>query len=78
MRTNLIAAIVASGCLLGLQASALAQGAAAYPFTAPVLTEPTTIAPESRPGTYVRVAPAQPYYDQYSDYYYGQHRRQSR
>jgi hypothetical protein len=74
MRINLIAAIVAGGCLLGFQASALAQGAAAYPNTAPVFTEPTPVAPESRPGTYVRVRPAQPYYDQYSDYY-GQYRR---
>ena len=77
MRTNLIAAIVASGCLLGFQASALAQGAAAYPNTAPVLTEPTTIVPESRPGAHVRVQPAPPYFDQYNDYY-GQYRRQSR
>ena len=77
MRANLIAAIVTSGCLLGFQASAFAQGAAAYPNTAPVLTEPTTIAPESRSGAYVRVPPASPYYDQYSGYY-GQPRRQSR
>jgi hypothetical protein len=77
MRTNLIAAIVAGGCLLGFQASALAQGAAAYPNTAPVLTEPTPIVPEARPGKYVRVPSAQPYYDQYGDYY-GQYRRQSR
>ena len=88
MRTNLIAAIVASGCLLGFQASAFAQGAAAYPNTAPVWTEPTPIAPEARSGAYVRV-PAQPYYDQYNgqytdqynDYYgdnHGQYRRQSR
>jgi hypothetical protein len=77
MRTNLIAAIVASGCLLGFQASALAQGAAAYPNTAPVYTEPTTIVPESRPGTYVRVPQAPPYFDQYSGYN-GQYRRQSR
>ncbi len=85
MPTNLIAAIVAGGCLLGVQASAFAQGAAAYPNTAPVLTEPTPIAPETRPGAYVRVPPAQPYYDQYSDYYggnygdnHGRYRRQSR
>ena len=77
MRTNLIAAIVASGCLLGFQASAFAQGAAAYPNTAPVLTEPAPIVPETRPGTYVRVQPAKPYFDQY-DGYYGQYRRQSR
>ena len=77
MRTNLIAAIVASGCLLGFQASALAQGAAAYPNTAPVLTEPTTIVPESRLGTHMRVQPAPPYFDQYNDYY-GQNHRQSR
>jgi len=76
MRTNLIAAIVASGCLLGFQASALAQGAAAYPNTAPVYTEPTPV-PESRPGTYLRVPAARPYFDQYSGYN-GQHRRQSR
>ncbi len=85
MRTNLIAAIVAGGCVLGVQASAFAQGAAAYPNTAPVLTEPTPIVPEARPGAYGRVLPAQPYYDQYSDYYgdyygdnHGQYRRQSR
>jgi len=53
-----------------------------------VWTEPTPIAPEARPGAYVRV-PAQPYYDQYNgqytdqynDYYgdnHGQYRRQSR
>ena len=77
MRANLIAAIVAGGCVLGVQASALAQGAAAYPNTAPVLTEPTTIVPDSRPGTHVRVQPAPPYFDQYNDYY-GQNRRQSR
>jgi hypothetical protein len=88
MRNNLIAAILAGGCVLGVQASAFAQGAAAYPNTAPVLTEPTPIAPEARPGAYVRV-PAQPYYDQYNgqytdqynDYYgdnHGQYRRQSR
>jgi hypothetical protein len=77
MRTNLIAAVLASGCLLGFQASAFAQGAAAYPNTAPVLTGPTTIVPDSRAGTYVRVRPAQPYYDQYGDYY-GRYRRQSR
>jgi hypothetical protein len=77
MRTNLIAAIVASGCLLGFQASAFAQGAAAYPNTAPVLTEPTPIVPETRAGTHVRVAPTPPYFDQYSDYY-GQPRRPSR
>ena len=46
MRTNLIVAIVAGGCVLGFQASAFAQGAAAYPNTAPVFTEPTPIAPE--------------------------------
>jgi hypothetical protein len=63
--------------LLGFQAAALAQGAAAYPNTAPVLTEPTTIVPESRPGTRVRVQPAPPYFDQYNDYY-GQNRRRSR
>ena len=82
MRTNLIVAIVASGCLLGFQASAFAQGAAAYPNTAPVLTEPAPIAPETRPGAYVHVPPAQPYYDQYGDQYggdyYGQYRRHSR
>jgi hypothetical protein len=82
MRTNLIVAIVASGCLLGFQASAFAQGAAAYPNTAPVFSEPTPIVPETRPGAYVRVPPAQPYYDQYSDQYggdyYGQYRRHSR
>jgi hypothetical protein len=77
MRTNLIAAIVASGCLLVFQASAFAQGAAAYPNTAPVLTEPTPIVPEARPGTYVRVRPAAPYFDQYNGYY-GQYRRQRR
>jgi hypothetical protein len=77
MRTNLIAAIVVSGCLLGFQATAFAQGAAAYPNTVPVLTEPTTIVPETRQRTYVRMPSAQPYFDQYSDYY-GQHRRQSR
>jgi hypothetical protein len=77
MRTNLIATIVAGGCLPGFQASALAQGAAAYPNTAPVLTEPTPIVPEARPGKDVRVPPAQPYYDQYGDYY-SQYRRQSR
>ena len=77
MRNNLIAAILAGGCVLGVQASAFAQGAAAYPNTAPVWTEPTPVAPEARPGAYVRVLPAQPYYDQYSDYY-GQPRRQSR
>ena len=77
MRTNLIAAIVAGGCLLGVQASALAQGAAAYPNTAPVYDRAHAYAPETRPGTYVRVPAAQPYYDQYSDYN-GQHRRQSR
>jgi hypothetical protein len=76
MRTNLIPAIVASGCLLGFQASALAQGVAAYPNTAPVLTEPT-IVPETRPRTYLRVPSAQPYYDQYRSYS-GQYRRQSR
>ena len=81
MRTNLIVAIVASGCLLGFQASAFAQGAAAYPNTAPVWTKPTPIAPETRPGKHVRVPPAQPYYDQYSDYYgdnHGPYRRQGR
>jgi hypothetical protein len=85
MRTNLIAAIVAGGCLLGVQASAFAQGAAAYPNTAPVFTEPTPIVPETRPGAYVRVPSAQPYYDQYNDQYngyygdnHGQYRRQSR
>jgi hypothetical protein len=77
MRTNLIAAILAGGCLLSFQASAFAQGAAAYPNTAPVLTEPMPIVPETRPGTYVRVPPAQPYFDQYNGYY-GQSRRQSR
>jgi hypothetical protein len=77
MRTNLIAAIVAGGCLLGFQASALAQGAAAYPNTAPVFTEPTPVVPETRPGRYVHVPPAAPYFDQYSGYY-GQYRRQSR
>jgi len=77
MRTNLIAAIVASGCLLGFQASALAQGAAAYPNTAPVFSEPTPIVPETRAGTHVRVSPTPPYFDQYGDYY-GQSRRQSR
>ena len=89
MRTNLIVAILAAGCVPGVQASAFAQGAAAYPNTAPVWTEPTPIAPEARPGAYVRVLPAQPYYDQYNgqytdqynDYYgdnHGQYRRQSR
>jgi len=89
MRANLIAAIVAGGCVLGVQASAFAQGAAAYPNTAPVLTEPTPIVPETRPGAYVRVSPAQPYYDQYNGQYtdqyngyygdnHGRYRRQSR
>jgi len=78
MRTNLIAAILAGGCVLGFQTSAFAQGAAAYPNTAPVLTEPTPIVPETRPGAYMRVAPAQPYYDQYGDYYGDNHRQYRR
>jgi hypothetical protein len=62
--------------VLGVQASALAQGAAAYPNTAPVLTEPAPIAPEARPGAYVRVLPAQPYYDQYNGQYTDQYNGQ--
>ena len=43
MRTTLIAAIVAAGSLLAVQASALAQGASAYPNTDPVISVPPPV-----------------------------------
>jgi hypothetical protein len=68
MRTILIATIVATGSLLAMQASALAQGASAYPNTNPYISEPSpAAAPEqaapphysrSGVGLYNEVRPA--------------------
>jgi hypothetical protein len=57
MRTTLVAAILASGCLFGFQGSALAQGASAYPNTGPF---PSTLSVNPPP-----TAPGSRYYDYY-------------
>jgi len=59
MRSTVIAAILASGCLLGFQGSALAQGASAYPNTGPFPSTITASPLPARPG----------YFDQYNGYY---------
>jgi hypothetical protein len=58
MRTKLIAAIVAGGCLLGLQVSAFAEDTAAHSHGAVT----------SRTASHVRARPAPQYYDQYGRY----------
>jgi hypothetical protein len=55
MQTKFIAAIVASGCLMGLQTLAFAEDAAAHSAGAVAI----------RTSSHVRAHPAPQYYDQY-------------
>jgi hypothetical protein len=66
MRTALIATIVAGGCLLGFQASALAQAVSAYPQSLPTPSAPTSSWSADPSPAQVRPRTAQGYFDQYS------------
>jgi hypothetical protein len=66
MRTTLVAAIVAGGCLLGFQASALAQPVSAYPQSVPTASAPTTTWSADQPAAPTRSRTAPRYFDQYS------------
>jgi hypothetical protein len=66
MRTTLIAAIVAGGCVLGFQASALAQAISAYPQSLPAAAAPTASWSADRSNVKARPRTAQGYFDQYN------------
>ena len=69
MRTTLIAAIVAGGCLLGFQASALAQAVSAYPQSLPTASAPTTSWSADRSSAQAQRRTAPRYFDQYNGTY---------
>jgi hypothetical protein len=66
MRTTLIAAIVAGGCVMGFQASALAQAVSAYPQSLPAASAPTTSWSGNQSNAQARPRTAQGYFDQYN------------
>jgi hypothetical protein len=65
MRTTIIAAMVAGGCVLGFQASALAQAVSAYPQSLPAASAPTTSWSADQSTGKAQRRTASSYYDQY-------------